>query len=472
MAYTTNQLIAGAYYASGVVSREFETVSGTQYSDGLQWLNEILADKDVDQAMIPYETTYRFNSSAGQEVYFIPDLIQIDTIVFYLNGVRFSLNYDPRNNYFGSGRVENINALPYKWYWERKTGGGNLYLYFKPSQDYPIEIHGIFRIKDFKLLQNLEDNTAYADLGKPIFYSGGLLSDGQFVVNDIDLRGNYPNIGSLVNYINTGIISGVKAKVDVNGNFVLYSDINVPVNITCKTKGYPPNGTNYVTNVEFATEAPLPAYTYNNGNLGVGATITANSNGALVVDGYTVQLNDRVLVKDGDSDSDNGVYTVIQVGSVSLPFILTRLASYNKSFEINNGNLFTAISGIVGAGKTFIQTETVSSVGLDPIIFDNFSALTFQNFSTIYLPDVNVYDSLSIDKFYLTYLRYALADRICAEYALKVPEKIYEQLKTYESLIRKKSRILDLRMTKVSTLGKRGSLNWGFVNLGRGWTAD
>ena len=42
MAYTTNQLISGAYYASGVVSREFETVSGAQIGDGLEWLNNII----------------------------------------------------------------------------------------------------------------------------------------------------------------------------------------------------------------------------------------------------------------------------------------------------------------------------------------------------------------------------------------------------------------------------------------------
>src|SRR5580658_6917585 len=113
MAYTTNQLIAGAFYASGVVSREFETVNSAQIGDGLGWLNDIITEKVVDDGMIPYETTYTFNAVPGQEIYTIPNLIQIDTLVFFLNSVRFSMDYNKRNNYFGSNRVQNIQTLPY-----------------------------------------------------------------------------------------------------------------------------------------------------------------------------------------------------------------------------------------------------------------------------------------------------------------------------------------------------------------------
>lgn len=155
MAYTTNQLISGAYYAAGVVSREFETVSGAQIGDGLSWLNDILEEKTVDDGMIPYESTYTFNAVPGQEIYPIPDLIQIDTLVFYLNTVRFSMDYNKRNNYFGSNRVENIKTLPYQWYFERQKGGGNLYIYFSPDRAYPMELHGTFRLSEVALGQDL-----------------------------------------------------------------------------------------------------------------------------------------------------------------------------------------------------------------------------------------------------------------------------------------------------------------------------
>lgn len=155
MAYTTNQLISGAYYASGVVSREFETVSGGQVGDGLQWLNNILTEKNVDKGMIPYESTYTLNSVIGQEVYSIPNLIEIDTLVFYKDSVRFSMTYSPRNQYFGTDRVETIKSLPFQWYWERQFGGGNLYIYFTPDQAYPLELHGSFALSSVSLGQDL-----------------------------------------------------------------------------------------------------------------------------------------------------------------------------------------------------------------------------------------------------------------------------------------------------------------------------
>ena len=233
MAYTTNQLISDSYYASGIVSREFETVSGAQIGDGLQWLNNIITEKNIDSGMIPYETTYNANFVIGQEIYTIPGLIQIDTLTFFLDEVRYAMKYEKRNAYFGSSRVENIQTLPFEWYFERQLGGGNLYIYFQPDQNYPMEIHGIF---------------------------------------------------------------------------------NIP----------------------------------------------------------TVALG--------------------------------------------------------------------------------------QDLTTVF------------DEFYTTYLHYALADRMCAEYSYTTPENVIRQLGKYEAWINKNSRILDLRLTKTSTLQKRGSFNYAFINLGKGWT--
>jgi hypothetical protein len=53
---------------------------------------------------------------------------------------------------------------------------------------------------------------------------------------------------------------------------------------------------NYNGYCDYGTTANIIG-SYNNGVSGVGATITATSVGALVVDGVTVSLNDRVLVK-------------------------------------------------------------------------------------------------------------------------------------------------------------------------------
>lgn len=160
MAYTTNQLIAGAYYAAGVVSREFETVSGPQISDGLLWLNDILSETDVNQSMVPYETTYNGTFVIGQEIYPIEDLVEIDTLTFTLDNVRYSMTYTKRNEYFGSARVNNINTLPFEWYFEKTLTGGNLYIYFKPDRAYAFEVHGVFRLNNVALGQDLSTTLA------------------------------------------------------------------------------------------------------------------------------------------------------------------------------------------------------------------------------------------------------------------------------------------------------------------------
>lgn len=155
MPYTTNELIANSYYLSGIVSRDFETVSGPQIGNGLQSLNSLLADKTVDDGMLPYYLTYTFDAVVGEQVYFIPDLIDIDTIVFYLDGVRYSMRKNGRKAYFGSPRAENIKSLPFNWHMERCFGGANVYLYFLPDKNYPMRIWGLFRLQPVVLGQDL-----------------------------------------------------------------------------------------------------------------------------------------------------------------------------------------------------------------------------------------------------------------------------------------------------------------------------
>lgn len=155
MAYTTLQLINNAYYESGIVSRGFETVSGQQAIDGLQFLNDLIADKTVENGLIPYYEEYNFNAVAGQEKYFIQDLITIDTFVFYINTVRYQTENRARREYFGTSRADNIRSLPGSWHMERCFQGANLYIYFKPDQNYPLTIWGQFRLDQVTINQDL-----------------------------------------------------------------------------------------------------------------------------------------------------------------------------------------------------------------------------------------------------------------------------------------------------------------------------
>lgn len=155
MAYTTENLISDAYYGSGIVSRGFETVTGQQESDGLGFLNDILADKTVQNGLIPYYEEYDFTAVTGQEKYYIENLISVETFTFFIDSIRYQTTWQARREYFGSSRADSIQSLPGSWHLEREFGGASIYIYFKPDQDYPLTIWGQFRLAEVSAGQDL-----------------------------------------------------------------------------------------------------------------------------------------------------------------------------------------------------------------------------------------------------------------------------------------------------------------------------
>ena len=131
--------------------------------------------------------------------------------------------------------------------------------------------------------------------------------------------------------------------------------------------------------VEIATTANLTA-TYDNGTLGVGATLTSTSNGAFPeIDGVTltsiVPGENGVLVKNQTNSAHNGRYNLTQVGNGSTPWILTRCGLCDESDEIPGAYVFVK-QGTLFAGTGWIQTVTDPTtfvIGTDPIIVTQFS---------------------------------------------------------------------------------------------------
>ncbi len=155
MAYTALQLITRAYYLSQVVSRELETPTGQQIEDGLYLLNTLFDYKSTDIRLIPYYTEYFFNTVAGTEMYFIPDLLDVDTFTFNIGDVRYPMQDLTRKQYFAGPRVDNIETLPFSYRCERVFGGMNLYLYFVPGDVYNMRIWGKFAIPEVTLTTDL-----------------------------------------------------------------------------------------------------------------------------------------------------------------------------------------------------------------------------------------------------------------------------------------------------------------------------
>lgn len=155
MAYTALQLITRAYYLSQVVSRELQTVSQDQTTDGLYLLNALLAIKSTDTRHIPYYQRTTFNTVAGQEEYFIANLLNVDTLTFNIGQVRYSMNEFTRAQYFAISRVDDIQSLPFSYRLERELGGTRIFMYFVPADIYVVKISGKYAFAPVTLQTDL-----------------------------------------------------------------------------------------------------------------------------------------------------------------------------------------------------------------------------------------------------------------------------------------------------------------------------
>ena len=166
---------------------------------------------------------------------------------------------------------------------------------------------------------------------------------------------------------------------DASSSYVNGSALELPVNKTA---------------VKVATTANLTA-TYSNGSSGVGATLTnSGALAALQIDGITLSVSDRVLVKNQTAQAQNGVYTVTTVGNGSAAWVLTRATDFDAwgAGEIELGAFFFVNDGTVNKNKYFYCTNsTTVTVGTTSINFIQgvgFSTASNSSAITLYTPEV------------------------------------------------------------------------------------
>ncbi len=151
------ELINRAYVYSGIVARDLDAVDGSEGRDGLFLLNQFLAETSMDGNLVPYYGEVTVNTVDGDSSYFIENLIDLATITFNLDTVRFPMIEEKRGRFFGSARVDNIKSLPYHYFWERSLGGSTVKLYFIPNQNYPLKITGKFYLGSVSINDELDD---------------------------------------------------------------------------------------------------------------------------------------------------------------------------------------------------------------------------------------------------------------------------------------------------------------------------
>lgn len=128
--------------------------------------------------------------------------------------------------------------------------------------------------------------------------------------------------------------------------------------------------------VQAATAAVLSnSPVYDNGTAGLGATLTAGTNGVLTVDGYVVLLSDRILVKNQAAAAQNGIYDVTTLGTGGVKYILTRSTDADTDADIVPGIFCFTIGGSTNTGASFVMTTTGTIVvGTTALNFTQFSS--------------------------------------------------------------------------------------------------
>ena len=143
------------------------------------------------------------------------------------------------------------------------------------------------------------------------------------------------------------------------------------------------SGIHFHAPVRVESPTPLTA-TYNQpggAGVGVGATLTnAGAQAALVIDGVTLSVSDRVLIYTQTTATQNGVYVVTSVGSVSTNWVLTRSSDTDtygltSASTLGEGSTFFVQQGATGAGETYTcNTSGVIVFGTTNITFAQISS--------------------------------------------------------------------------------------------------
>jgi hypothetical protein len=180
--------------------------------------------------------------------------------------------------------------------------------------------------------------------------------------------GNFPNVATIKSVkatLSTGALTNPTVSILNNG----------------AAHKIAPTAIFTTTAARVATTAVLPstaAIIYSNGASGVGATLTRGENGALgVIDGVTLSVSDRILVKNQATAFQNGIYTVTAVGSGGAPYVLTRATDADQtSTELRYGLATTITVGTLNSNKKFFMNNTAAiTVGTTAVTFAEYTAL-------------------------------------------------------------------------------------------------
>src|SRR5210317_2417623 len=194
-----------------------------------------------------------------------------------------------------------------------------------------------------------------------------------------------------------GLTSLVVDSLTINGSSITTTASNTDINLTPHGTGVVKVPSGYDQRAGFDTDSLVPksyvdaiaeglhvhastkaattqtlatesgdTVTYDNGTLGVGATLTL-STGISTLDGYTLVDGDRILIKDESTQAHNGIY--IRTSST----VFTRATDFDTTAEVASGDFLFVENGTTNGSNGYVQTETTTTIGTSAINFEQFS---------------------------------------------------------------------------------------------------
>jgi hypothetical protein len=399
--YSAAQLINEAFYTSEIVSRGFQNVAAEQAETGLIKLNEIITESAIMDDMLPYYTTqYNFYGIPGQQQYFIPNLVKLETLVFYINGViRYFMEKVSQDYQFGAARVENINSLPYTYHYERA------YQLITPTPE-PIT-----------------NMVSQANIGTSV-----VVNNSTIIITD-------GNITPLSSVTATMLSSS-------NGVFVTSASAGSGT-LTVVCNGIP----GAVWSLSYSSTTPVSTIVNQ-----TSANVNTNVATLTIVD-PTVETTSTVTAT-----------MVSSTNNVSV-------TSVTKGFNTLTVDLTAAPGALWTLSYTVITPRWTPGSNIFVYFFPD-QAYQFMATGLFQLPPLtSIYDDLGtmFDSYYITYLQYRLAERLCIAYSFNFPPQAQKLLSEYQMAVSKRSAPMDLTLRKLTTLGNSQSINYAMANFHSGW---
>ena len=209
----------------------------------------------------------------------------------------------------------------------------------------------------------------------------GSIADSK--LNQITTSGKVANSATTATDANTA--SAIVAR-DASGNFIanLITINQTPTaSAHAASKAYVDSvaaGMNWHASVKAATTTTIGS-TYNNGTAGVGATLASASNGVLGIDGVTLAVGNRILLKDQTDAKQNGIYVVTTLGSGSSTWLITRASDSDNSItgQVSAGDAVYVQGGTTNINQAFI--ETTDGTGTNGAIIIGTDSITWTQFT-------------------------------------------------------------------------------------------